>query len=94
MGGARGWGDGGRLFWFEWTGEWGGVGLSLLTFSAFRIGAYSRWALIRGWALIRINMVCIKVQTSYYITVQVPKQKRLTTFGENIHFCEKLNVSN
>ena len=32
----------------------------LLTFSAFRMGAYSRWALIRGWALIRINTVsCI-----------------------------------
>ena len=30
----------------------------LLTFSAFRLGAYSRWALIRGWALIRINTVC------------------------------------
>ena len=29
----------------------------LLTFSAFRIGAYSRWALIRGWALIRLNAV-------------------------------------
>ena len=25
----------------------------LLTFSAFRMGAYSRWALIRGWAPIR-----------------------------------------
>ena len=25
--------------------------------SAFRMGAYSRWALIRGWALIRINTV-------------------------------------
>ena len=34
---------------------WGG---RLLTFSAFRMGAYSRWALIRGWALIRINTVC------------------------------------
>ena len=32
-----------------------GLGGSLLTFSAFRIGAYSRWVLIRGWALIRIN---------------------------------------
>ena len=31
----------------------------LLTFSAFRMGAYSRWALIRGWALIRINTVLI-----------------------------------
>ena len=30
----------------------------LLTLSAFRMGAYSRWALIRGWALIRINTVC------------------------------------
>ena len=29
----------------------------LLTFSAFRMGAYSRWALIRGWALTRINTV-------------------------------------
>ena len=31
----------------------------LLTFSAFRMGAYSRWALIRGWALIRINTVSL-----------------------------------
>ena len=29
----------------------------LFTFSAFSMGAYSRWALIRGWALIRINTV-------------------------------------
>ena len=40
-------GGGGRLF------EAG----RLLTFSAFRMGAYSRWVLIRGWALIRINTV-------------------------------------
>ena len=33
----------------------------LLTFSAFRMGAYSRWALIRGWALIRINTVTTKL---------------------------------
>ena len=32
----------------------------LLTFSTFRMGAYSRWALIRGWALIRINKVLLK----------------------------------
>ena len=44
-----GWGGGGRLF------EAG----RLLTFSAFRMGAYSRWALIRGWAPIRINTVVI-----------------------------------
>ena len=29
----------------------------LLIFSAFRMGAYSRWVLIQGWALIRINTV-------------------------------------
>ena len=29
----------------------------LLTFSALRMGAYPRWALIQGWALIRINTV-------------------------------------
>ena len=36
---------GGRLFEYEWEGKgrWGG---RLLTFSAFRMGAYSRWALI------------------------------------------------
>ena len=44
----EGGGDGGGLL-FE-------VG-RLLSFSAFRMGAYSRWALIRGWALIRINTV-------------------------------------
>ena len=42
--------------------EWGGHLFEagrLLTFSAFRMGAYSRWALIRGWALIRINTVLV-----------------------------------
>ena len=31
----------------------------LLTFSAFKMGTYSRWALIRGWALIRINTITL-----------------------------------
>ena len=34
----------------------------LLTFSTFRVGAYSRWALIRSWALNRINTV-----TKYFL---------------------------
>ena len=44
-------------------GRSGGVGgllirgWALRKFSAFRMGAYSRWTLIRGWALIRINTV-------------------------------------
>ena len=29
----------------------------LIFFSTVRVGAYSRWALIRGWALNRINTV-------------------------------------
>ena len=37
-------------------GRWGGVG-GLLIFSAFRMGAYSRWVLILGWGIIRINTV-------------------------------------
>ena len=41
---------------------WGG---RLLTFSAFRMGAYSRWTLIRGWALIRINTVHETVSRNY-----------------------------
>ena len=39
-------------------GRWGGRLFEagrLLTFFACKIGAYSRWALIRFWALIRIN---------------------------------------
>ena len=53
-------GGGERLFEFDWEEE--GERLfeagRLLTFPAFRIGAYSRLALIRGWALIRINTLC------------------------------------
>ena len=53
------------LLEFLWEGVgWGGRLFEagrLLTFSAFRMGAYSRWALIRGWALIRINMVYVHV---------------------------------
>ena len=46
-GSGRRWGGGGCLFEAGW----------LITFSAFRIGSYSRWVLIRGWVLIRINTV-------------------------------------
>ena len=48
------------LIWV-WSGGGGGGRLfevgRLITFSALRMGAYSRWAQIRGWALIRINTV-------------------------------------
>ena len=68
-----GWGW--ALIWV-WLGGRGGGRLfeagRLLTFSAFRMGAYSRWALIRGWALIRINTVFARMlvlewkRKSYY----------------------------
>ena len=42
---------------------WGGVGLvAYLSLSGSGVGAYSRWALIRGWALIRINTVVNEYQ--------------------------------
>ena len=47
---------------------WGGRLIEagpLSTFSVFSMGAYSRWALIRGWALIRINTVTRK--TSFVV---------------------------
>ena len=56
--GKGGGGEGGRCLSLSGKGGGGvGCGGRLLTFSAFRMGAYSRWALIRGWALIRINTV-------------------------------------
>ena len=56
-----GWGGSGRLFEFDWEG--GGLRVSAysrLTFyllSVFRMDAYLRWVLIRGWALIPTNTV-------------------------------------
>ena len=44
----------------------------LLTFSAIRMGAYSRWALIRGWALIQINTV-ILFNSSFGIALATTK---------------------
>ena len=62
--------SGWALIWV-WFGGGGGGRLfeagRLLTFSAFRMGAYSRWALIRGRALIRINTVtcfCMRAKRS------------------------------
>ena len=59
------------IFW-RWD-----VGGRLSTFSAFMMGAYSRWALIRGWALIRINttlaMQPVKTDTNQMNTNQNTK---------------------
>ena len=54
-------------------GGWGGVGWAgrLLTFSAFRMDAYLRWALIRGWALIRIKLHTCNVHLSRLDSIQM-----------------------
>ena len=39
------------FFFFFWGGGGGGWG------GGFKVGAYSRWALIRGWGLNRISAV-------------------------------------
>ena len=61
------------LIWV-WLGSGGGGRLfeagRLLTFPAFRMGAYSGWALIRGWARIRINTVFIKGCCGYSSSVK------------------------
>ena len=57
---GRGEGWGWALIWvWVWKGEGGRLFEAghLLTFSAFRMGAYLRWAIIQVWALIRINTV-------------------------------------
>ena len=36
------------------------------------VGAYSRWALIRGWALIRINTVYVEKYLQLKYTVSIP----------------------
>ena len=56
-----------------------GGGGGLLTFSAFRMGTYSRWVLIQGWALIRINTVSGLTfainRHSYYLLYLAIKQE-------------------
>ena len=66
-------------------GRWGGRLLKagrLLTFSTFRMGAYLRWALTRGWLLIRINTVCqIQLQAEGIETLS-----RKQIFVQNLKF--------
>ena len=72
-----------------WEGVgWGGQLFEagrLLTFSAFGMGAYSRWALIRGWALIRINTVFkLKLMSSTFLGTVFYAVQGLTGLNPNI----------
>ena len=77
-------GGGGRLFEAE----------RLLTFSAFRMGAYSRWALILGWALIRINTVVMILQLflSFFLLAKGTEENasmRITAMNATLMVCYK-----
>ena len=69
---------------FLWEGvRWGGCLFEaghLLTFSAFRMGTYSRWALIQGWALIRINAIIAFPLKIPLLLCEKKKQSPLTIF--------------
>ena len=62
------------LFEFVWEGV--GWGWALINFAAFRMGAYSRWALIRGWALIRINTV-FSLSVEHFWRFVIDQQERI-----------------
>ena len=77
------------LLEFLWEGVGWGARLfeagRLSTFSAFRMDAYWRWALIRGWALNRINTVNGKHNTAFRarkVTGTFEKQVPGATFSE------------
>ena len=48
----------------------------LLNFWTLRVGAYSRWALIRGWALIRINTV-FNLSVEHFWRFVIDQQERI-----------------
>ena len=70
-------GGGGRLF----------EARRLLSFSAFGMGAFSRWALVRGSALIRINTVFI-----IYLDSPVLDRVTATTPGATTRACTSLSL--
>ena len=76
------------LLEFLWEGVgWGGRLFEagrLLTFSAFRMGAYLRWVLIRGWALIRINMVVEGTVKSPFVATL--RKRKIRFLYSSIHF--------
>ena len=63
---------------------WGG---RLLTFTGFRIGAYSRWTLIRGWAPVQINMVCMVT------SIARDKSRQLRGLGLGLDFLQLFVIS-
>ena len=60
----------------------------LLPFPAFRMDAYSRWAPIRVWELIRINAVF----TPHFLRSHLPQDKQLCPLlQQNVLLCSAQN---
>ena len=62
--------------------------------SSLRLGAYSRWALILGWALIRINTVVMILQLflSYILGAKGTEENasmRITAMNATLMVCYK-----
>ena len=81
------WSGGGRFFEFNWEGEgWSGRLFEagrLLTFSGFRMSAYSRKAPIRGWVPIRVNTVFISGRYFSGGEQRRSEIRRLVAWGKN-----------
>ena len=82
-------------------GGWWDRGGCLLTFSVFRTGAYSRWAPIRGWALIRASTVFYFALSDAILKLEVNSEnnsvvdcseltKIVSTQGTSAHFCARV----
>ena len=88
-------------FWGMWGDRmWGGSGRlfeagRLLTFPAFTMGAYSRLALIRSWALIRINTVPTKIwkQLCLVITNKTFTLLKMERVDDGKAWRSKINIS-
>ena len=78
--------SGGSLIISYWSfcGRECGGGGRLLTFSAFRMGAYLRLVLIRGWALIRINTVVEGTVKSLFVATL--RKRKIRFLYSSIHF--------
>ena len=80
-------------FEFEWEGGGGGHLFEaghLLTFSALRIGTYSRWVLTRGQALIRINTVCMTSRMHIYMKAPYLCHSELASLNGNLRIWTRL----
>ena len=68
---------------------WGGSGRLYEFFFVFRMGGYSRWALIRGLALILINTVRVFLVFRPSPRKPIPSLHRTLATGQILHKDQK-----